>query len=163
MNYYFRSRVTGLPAPASSTLALFDFLPTQTYRHPQNPTAPPCPTTCTDSGPRSIRPGFRTVLGEAGSYHLPIYVTENGLADSNDDQRAKYLVDHLRVLRGAMRSGLARVKGYFALVADGQLRVVGRLLPEVRVLLGQPAHARPPRAPERPPVQANCTVAERCR
>ena len=54
------------------------------------------------------------MLREAGGYHLPVYVTENGLADSNDDQRAKYLVDHLRVLHGAMRSGLARVKGYFA-------------------------------------------------
>ena len=37
LNYYFRSRVTGLPAPASSTVALFDFLPTNTYRHPAEP------------------------------------------------------------------------------------------------------------------------------
>jgi beta-glucosidase len=54
------------------------------------------------------------VLREAGGYHLPLYVTENGLADSNDDQRSRYLVDHLRVLRGAMRAGLARVEGYCA-------------------------------------------------
>jgi beta-galactosidase len=114
VNYYFRSRVTGLPAPASTSVALFDFLPSQTYRHPQNPTAPACPTTCTEFGAEIYPAGFRTVLREAGDYHLPVYVTENGLADSNDDQRAKYLVDHLRVLRGAMRSGLARVKGYFA-------------------------------------------------
>jgi beta-glucosidase/6-phospho-beta-glucosidase/beta-galactosidase len=53
------------------------------------------------------------VLREAGAYRLPVYVTENGLADSDDDQRSRYLVDHLRVLRGVLRAGLARVEGYF--------------------------------------------------
>ncbi|MEA2420169.1 MAG: beta-galactosidase, partial [Thermoleophilaceae bacterium] len=114
VNYYFRSRVIALPGPASSTVALFDFLPTNTYRHPQSPAAPPCPTVCTDFGAEVYPQGFRTVLREAGSYRLPLYVTENGLADADDDMRAAYLVDHLRVLRGAMRDGLARVKGYFA-------------------------------------------------
>jgi beta-galactosidase len=114
VNYYFRSRVTGLPGPASSTVALFDFLPTNTYRHPQNPTAPPCPTTCTEFGAEVYPRGFRSVLRTAGGYRLPVYVTENGLADSDDDMRARYLVDHLRAMRSAMRGGLARVKGYFA-------------------------------------------------
>jgi beta-galactosidase len=114
VNYYFRSRVIGLPAPASSTVALFDFLPTNTYRHPLNPTGPPCPTVCTDFGAEVYPQGFRGLLRRAGSYGLPVYVTENGLADADDDMRAEYLVDHLRVLRGAMRDGLARVKGYFA-------------------------------------------------
>jgi beta-galactosidase len=113
VNYYFRSRVTGLPAPASSTVALFDFLPSQTYRHAQAPSAPRCPTTCTEFGAEIYPAGFRTVLREAGAYRLPVYVTENGLADSDDDQRSRYLVDHLRVLRGVLRAGLARVEGYF--------------------------------------------------
>ena len=43
-----------------------------------------------------------------------MYVTENGLADADDDQRAGYLVSHLRALRGAMRAGEVRAKGYFA-------------------------------------------------
>ena len=114
VNYYFRSRVTGLPGPVSSTVSLFDFLPAQTYRYRLAPTLPPCPTECTDFGAEIYPRGFRTVLREAGTYRLPVYVTENGLADADDDMRAKYLVDHLRVLRGAMRAGLARVKGYFA-------------------------------------------------
>jgi beta-glucosidase/6-phospho-beta-glucosidase/beta-galactosidase len=114
LNYYFRGRVTALPSPASSTVPLFDFLPTTTYRHPQNPTAPPCPTTCTEFGAEVYPDGFRGALRTAGSYGLPVYVTENGLADSDDDMRRGYLVDHLRVLRGAMRDRLARVKGYFA-------------------------------------------------
>jgi beta-galactosidase len=114
VNYYFRSRVTALPAPVSSTVALFDFLPTNTYRYPLNPAGPPCPTVCTDFGAEVYPQGFRGVLRTAGSYGLPVYVTENGLADADDDMRAEYLVDHLRVLRGAMRDRLARVKGYFA-------------------------------------------------
>jgi beta-galactosidase len=114
VNYYFRSRVTALPAPVSSTVALFDFLPTNTYRYPLNPGGPPCPTVCTDFGAEVYPQGFRGVLRTAGSYGLPVYVTENGLADADDDMRGEYLVDHLRVLRGAMRDRLVRVKGYFA-------------------------------------------------
>jgi beta-galactosidase len=114
LNYYFRSRVTGLGAPASATVPLFDFLPANTYRHPQNPGAPPCPTNCTEFGSEVYPQGFRRVLGIAGDYGLPVYVTENGLADGDDDMRRGYLLDHLRALRGAMRDRLARVKGYFA-------------------------------------------------
>jgi beta-galactosidase len=114
VNYYFRSRVVGLGAPASSTVALFDFLPTNTYRHPEEPERPPCPTTCTEFGWEVYPQGLRQVLRTAGSYGLPVYVTENGLADSDDDMRREYLVDHLRVLRGVMRDRLARVKGYLA-------------------------------------------------
>jgi beta-galactosidase len=114
LNYYFRSRVTGLGAPASTTVPLFDFLPGNTYAHPQNPAAPPCPTTCTEFDWEVFPRGFRRVLRIAGSYGLPVYVTENGLADGDDDMRRGYLLSHLRALRGAMRDRLARVKGYFA-------------------------------------------------
>jgi beta-galactosidase len=114
LNYYFRSRVTGLGAPASTTVPLFDFLPNNTYAHPQNPAAPPCPTTCTEFGWEVHPQGFRRVLRIAGGYGLPVYVTENGLADGDDDMRRGYLLSHLRALRGAMRDRLARVKGYFA-------------------------------------------------
>ncbi len=114
LNYYFRSRVTGLAAPASATIPLFDFLPTTAYAHPQNPTAPPCPTTCTDFGWEIYPEGFRRVLAITGRYGKPVYVTENGLADADDDLRARYLVDHLRQMRAAMRAGEADVRGYFA-------------------------------------------------
>lgn len=114
LNYYFRSRVSGLATPASATIPLFDFLPTTTYAHPQNTAAPPCPTTCTDFGWEIYPEGFRRALRLTGTYGKPVYVTENGLADADDDLRAGYLVDHLRQLRAAMRSGQANVKGYFA-------------------------------------------------
>jgi len=114
LNYYFRSRVTGLGAPASATIPLFDFLPTNVYRHDERPTSPPCPTRCTEFGWEIYPEGLRRSLRTAGSYGLPVYVTENGIADADDDQRAGYLTSHLRALRGAMRAREARVKGYFA-------------------------------------------------
>jgi beta-glucosidase/6-phospho-beta-glucosidase/beta-galactosidase len=114
LNYYFRSRVTGLGAPASSTVPLFDFLPATVYAHPENPTAPPCPTTCTEFGWEIYPEGFRQALRTAGGYGRPVYVTENGLADRDDDQRAAYLLEHLRALRAAMRAGDVRAKGYLA-------------------------------------------------
>jgi hypothetical protein len=66
-------------------------LPTNTDAHPQNPTAPPCPTTCTDFGWEIYPEGSRRVLGIAGGYGKPIYVTENGRADGDDDLRATYV------------------------------------------------------------------------
>ncbi len=114
LNYYFRSRVSGLGVPASTTVPLFDFLPRNEYRIPQRPDAPPCPTTCTEFGWEIYPEGFRRVLKIAGSYGRPVYVTENGLADADDDQRRGYLLSHLRQLRAAMRAGEARVKGYLA-------------------------------------------------
>lgn len=76
--------------------------------------APRCPTTCSEFGSEIYPEGFREVLRTAGAYGLPVYVTENGLADGDDDQRRRYLLDHLRVMREAIRDGVARVRGYFA-------------------------------------------------
>ena len=112
LNYYFRSRVTALGSPLSTRIKLLDFLPNQTYRTPVSPQLAPCPTICTDFGWEIYPEGFRRSLRTAGTYGLPVYVTENGLADASDGQRARYLVSHLRALRGAMRDGLARVRGY---------------------------------------------------
>ena len=53
------------------------------------------------------------MLETAGSYRLPVYVTENGIADADDDQRPAYLVDHLRQLRLAIRKDDVDVRGYF--------------------------------------------------
>jgi beta-glucosidase len=43
---------------------------------------------------------------------LPIYITENGLADADDRRREKFIKDHLYWLSRAIKEG-AVVKGYF--------------------------------------------------
>jgi beta-glucosidase/6-phospho-beta-glucosidase/beta-galactosidase len=35
------------------------------------------------------------VVNEAASYRKPVYVTENGIDDAEDDQRRQYLRDYL--------------------------------------------------------------------
>src|SRR5207302_6600880 len=42
---------------------------------------------------------------------LPIYVTENGIADRNDSMRPDYLLTHLEAMRRAIRDG-SPVRGY---------------------------------------------------
>lgn len=45
-------------------------------------------------------------------YRRPIYITENGLADSTGERRTKYLIDHLEVLHEVIKGGVP-VLGYF--------------------------------------------------
>jgi beta-glucosidase/6-phospho-beta-glucosidase/beta-galactosidase len=104
VNYYFRGKTFGFGAPVSPLLPLFDFLPTTSYAN--------CPTLCSDLGWEIYPEGFRAVLTTAGSYGLPVYVTENGLADADDDLRPGYLVNHLKVLEEEIGNGLD-VRGYF--------------------------------------------------
>ncbi len=45
-------------------------------------------------------------------YHRPIYVTENGLPDADDDQRPRFIVRHLAALHRALQEGVD-IRGYF--------------------------------------------------
>lgn len=56
--------------------------------------------------------GLEEILGDLKRFNLPIYVTENGIADADDDQRADYIADHLAATWRAIQSG-ADVRGYF--------------------------------------------------
>lgn len=56
--------------------------------------------------------GFRRILDFAASYGLPIYVTENGIADRDDSRRPRYLLTHLRELARAVSDGL-NIRGYY--------------------------------------------------
>ena len=112
LNYYFRGRVTAAP-PLTPAIPVLDFLPAISYASPTDPTAPPCPTTCTEFGAEIYPEGYRSVIGTAGSYGLPVYLTENGLADSDDDQRPGYLSSHLEQALAAIREDGVDVRGYF--------------------------------------------------
>jgi beta-glucosidase/6-phospho-beta-glucosidase/beta-galactosidase len=56
--------------------------------------------------------GFRIVLDEAKTYGLPVVITENGIADSTDANRARFVLEHLYELGRAKADGLD-VRGYF--------------------------------------------------
>ncbi len=60
----------------------------------------------------SIRPeGLKYVLLHMKRYGLPVYVTENGLADAKDEKRADFIRDHLRAIEEAQKEGVD-VRGY---------------------------------------------------
>ena len=56
--------------------------------------------------------GMYRVLKRTASLGKPIYITENGLPDADDDQRPRYLLTHLAQAQRAIAEG-ADVRGYY--------------------------------------------------
>jgi beta-glucosidase len=56
--------------------------------------------------------GFYRVLTRVGALGKPIYITENGLPDADDDQRPRFLLTHLAQVRRAIAAGVD-VRGYY--------------------------------------------------
>lgn len=56
--------------------------------------------------------GIYYVLRELKKYNLPIYITENGLADQKDKLRKDFIKDHLFWIQKAIQENV-NVKGYF--------------------------------------------------
>ena len=54
---------------------------------------------------------FDLIMKIHDKWKIPIFVTENGMADKDDKLRAKFIVSHLRQLQRAMKEG-ARIIGY---------------------------------------------------
>ncbi|MEX2055257.1 MAG: glycoside hydrolase family 1 protein [Candidatus Andersenbacteria bacterium] len=55
--------------------------------------------------------GLRQVLRGAKRYHLPIYITENGIANASDDHRSAFIRAHVRAVEQAQSEGID-VRGY---------------------------------------------------
>jgi beta-glucosidase len=56
--------------------------------------------------------GFKLMLEKLRRFKAPIYITENGIADSKDQYRRDYLQKHLHVVAEAIKSGLD-IRGYY--------------------------------------------------
>ena len=65
----------------------------------------------TDNGWEIYPEGFDQVIMQANQYHLPIMITENGIADANDTKREKFIRDHFIQMKKAINKG-ANVIGY---------------------------------------------------
>ncbi len=55
--------------------------------------------------------GIYYVLKDLQKYNLPIYITENGLADAKDKNRAEFIRKHLKYVHKAINKGV-NVRGY---------------------------------------------------
>ncbi len=101
VNYYSDTLVSahrGLVLPVINLAIIQDHLPTDRPK--------------TDVAWDIYPEGFGAVLDEAASYGMPIVVTENGLADGADANRARFVAEHLFQLGLAIGRG-ADVRGYF--------------------------------------------------
>lgn len=56
--------------------------------------------------------GLRQICNELRGLGKPVYITENGLPDADDDQRPRWLLGHLEQLHAAIAEG-CDVRGYF--------------------------------------------------
>ncbi len=56
--------------------------------------------------------GIFDVLMDFKDFNLPIYITENGIATTDDAKRSKFLIDHLTEIHHAISAG-CDVRGYF--------------------------------------------------
>lgn len=68
--------------------------------------------TVSDMGWDILPEGIYHNLIELKKYRLPVYITENGLADASDKLRKKFIKDHLSWVSQAMTEGVD-VRGYF--------------------------------------------------
>jgi beta-glucosidase len=57
-------------------------------------------------------PGLAAVLRQFSRYGLPLIVTENGIATDDEEERTRYLRDHVASLSHALNEGID-VRGYF--------------------------------------------------
>ena len=65
----------------------------------------------TDFGWEVYPEGLRAVLNRVGRYGKPVIITENGIADADDDQRPAYIVAHARQMLHALDDGVD-LRGY---------------------------------------------------
>ena len=120
-----RLRTSGFPTldePLPELLGSADYFGANYYRRDLIRFAPSTPgliQILSGPGPRNdlgweVYPeGLLRLLRQAhGRYRLPIYVTENGIADAHGDQRPSYLRSHAYALTRALAEGIP-VKGYF--------------------------------------------------
>jgi len=56
--------------------------------------------------------GFQEAIKWADKFGLPIYITENGCDDSQDDFRRRYLLEHLQAMWHMLTNNIP-IKGYF--------------------------------------------------
>jgi len=115
MNYYFNHWFYDLTKGTHDFLGLNYYFHTRLqkghWRQPQFINAASLGREVSDMGWEVYPHGLFEVLQEMSAYHLPIYVTENGIATNDEQQRAMYLIRHVQEIYYALQIGVP-VKGF---------------------------------------------------
>jgi len=114
VNYYTRwvikSKISS-PRLSAENAVLPEFVPDYGFSCKKNSTSVDgLPTS--DFGWEIYPDGMLEALRLMKDYGKPLYVTENGVADSEDKLRSRFLIDHLKSLDNAINEKID-VRGYF--------------------------------------------------
>ncbi|HVP92244.1 MAG TPA: beta-galactosidase BgaS [Acidobacteriota bacterium] len=116
VNYYTRPVVKGRRSILARLFAGMPVIPEMVKSYgflctPNSKAADGMPTS--DFGWEVFPEGILQALKAMERYERPLYITENGLADTRDDLRPKFLIDHLQALDKALIEEKIDVRGYF--------------------------------------------------
>jgi beta-glucosidase len=94
----------------------YDYIGVNWYHHDRLVCYPPFKRNLnkkvTDRGWEIYPEGIYIVLKNYQKYQKPIYILENGIADTDDKMRAEFIQDHLQYVHQAILEGVD-VRGYF--------------------------------------------------
>ncbi len=98
--------------------------------------------------------GLYQVCQEVRQFNLPVYITENGMPDQDDNQRPRWLLAHLHQLHRAIQSGVD-VRGYFHWTLVDNFRVGRGLGPALWPFRAGPGHPGTDTPAQRPVVRGD--------
>lgn len=111
-NYYTRE-VIRYTEPKYDELPIINFVGTEGYGYSSEPNSVSKDNNPTsDFGWECFPQGMYDSIMIGNEYGKPVYITENGIADSRDLLRPKYIREHVAKMFEAIRAG-ADVRGYF--------------------------------------------------
>jgi len=116
VNYYSRNVMRGGKSILGRLFAGVPFLPEMVTGYgnsckPRSTSADGRPTS--DSGWEVYPEGLTEALRIMSKYEKPMLVTENGIADAEDNLRPQFITDHLRELEQVLSEKKLDVRGYF--------------------------------------------------
>ena len=112
-NNYYTREVVRYVEPKFKELPLINFVGVEGYGYSGDPNSvSPDNNPTSDFGWEVFPKGLYDSTLIAAEYKKPVYITENGIADSKDILRPRYIVDHVQELSRVIENG-ADVRGYF--------------------------------------------------
>ncbi|CAB50447.1 beta-galactosidase BgaS [Pyrococcus abyssi] len=112
-NNYYTREVVKYVEPKYKELPLVTFVGVEGYGYSANPNSiSPDNNPTSDFGWEVYPKGLYDSTAEAYEYSEMVFITENGIADSKDILRPRYIVDHVKEVKRLRENGI-NVLGYF--------------------------------------------------
>ncbi|AHL22950.1 beta-galactosidase BgaS [Thermococcus nautili] len=112
-NNYYTREVVKWTEPRFEELPMVTFVGVEGYGYSGNPNGvSPDNNPTSDFGWEVYPKGLYDSTAEGAEYGRPVYITENGVADSKDILRPRYIIEHVEEVKRLLENGID-VRGYF--------------------------------------------------